>query len=152
NVTSSDSSSRPPHPHETAGTDSYRSIGSPGAPRLRLRREGAGPRRPTSAGSSSRDTARRPSRFPTPSIDPDGSPALWHVPAAPGRMGAERWRLSMQHKGLQLGQGFRVVLGNEPPQAAQMPLGTGETEGGRENRHRGADQWLYVVSGTGQAV
>src|SRR5207253_2255099 len=28
----------------------------------------------------------------------------------------------------------------------------GETEGGPDNRHRGADQWLYVLSGTGVAV
>jgi mannose-6-phosphate isomerase-like protein (cupin superfamily) len=33
-----------------------------------------------------------------------------------------------------------------------MTLGPGEVEGGPDNRHRGADQWLYVVSGTGQAV
>src|SRR5207245_1257788 len=25
----------------------------------------------------------------------------------------------------------------------------GETEGGPDSRHRGADQWLFVVSGTG---
>jgi mannose-6-phosphate isomerase-like protein (cupin superfamily) len=33
-----------------------------------------------------------------------------------------------------------------------MTLGPGESEGGPHNRHRGADQWLYVVSGTGVAV
>lgn len=58
----------------------------------------------------------------------------------------------MQHKHLQLGRGFRVVLGNEHAQAAQMTLGPGESEGGPDNRHRGADQWLYVVSGAGEAV
>ena len=58
----------------------------------------------------------------------------------------------MQHKHLQFGRGFRVVLGNEHSQAAQMTLGPGETEGGPDNRHRGADQWLYVVGGTGEAV
>ena len=58
----------------------------------------------------------------------------------------------MQHKHLQFGHGFRVVLGNEHSQAAQMTLGPGETEGGPDNHHRGADQWLYVVSGTGVAV
>jgi mannose-6-phosphate isomerase-like protein (cupin superfamily) len=58
----------------------------------------------------------------------------------------------MQHKHLQFGQGFRVVLGDEHSQAAQMTLGPGDTEGGPDNRHRGADQWLYVVSGVGQAV
>jgi mannose-6-phosphate isomerase-like protein (cupin superfamily) len=58
----------------------------------------------------------------------------------------------MQHKHLPFGHGFRVVLGDEHSQAAQMTLGPGETEGGPDNRHRGADQWLYVVSGTGMAV
>ena len=58
----------------------------------------------------------------------------------------------MRHKRLQFGTGFRVVLGNKHSQAAQMTLGPGDTEGGPDNRHRGADQWLYVVSGTGEAV
>lgn len=58
----------------------------------------------------------------------------------------------MQHKHLQFGHGFRVVLGDDHSQAAQMTLAPGEAEGGPDNRHRGADQWLYVVSGTGLAV
>jgi mannose-6-phosphate isomerase-like protein (cupin superfamily) len=58
----------------------------------------------------------------------------------------------MQHKHLQFGTGFKVVLGDPHSQAAQMTLGPGETEGGPDNRHRGADQWLFVVSGTGAAV
>lgn len=58
----------------------------------------------------------------------------------------------MQHKHLQFGTGFKVVLGDEHSQAAQMTLAPGETEGGPDNRHRGADQWLFVVSGMGEAV
>ncbi|MBV8607871.1 MAG: cupin domain-containing protein [Singulisphaera sp.] len=58
----------------------------------------------------------------------------------------------MQHKHLQFGQGFRVMLGDERSQAAQMTLAPGDTEGGPDNRHRGADQWLYVVSGEGLAL
>jgi mannose-6-phosphate isomerase-like protein (cupin superfamily) len=58
----------------------------------------------------------------------------------------------MPHKHLRFGHGFRVVLGDEHSQAAQMTLGPGETEGGPDNRHKGADQWLYVVGGTGEAV
>jgi mannose-6-phosphate isomerase-like protein (cupin superfamily) len=58
----------------------------------------------------------------------------------------------MQHKHLQFGSGFRVVLGDAHSQAAQMTLAPGETEGGPDNRHKGADQWLFVVSGTGTAV
>lgn len=58
----------------------------------------------------------------------------------------------MQHKHLQFGQGFRVVMADEHSQAAQMTLAPGEAEGGPDNRHRGTDQWLFVVSGTGVAV
>lgn len=32
-----------------------------------------------------------------------------------------------------------------------MVLRPGESEGGADNRHRGADQWLYVLAGTGEA-
>jgi mannose-6-phosphate isomerase-like protein (cupin superfamily) len=33
-----------------------------------------------------------------------------------------------------------------------MVLAPGDAEGGSDNRHRGADQWLYVLSGTGEAI
>jgi mannose-6-phosphate isomerase-like protein (cupin superfamily) len=58
----------------------------------------------------------------------------------------------MQHQHLRFGHGFRIALGDEYSQAAQMTLGPGETEGGPANRHRGADQWLFVVNGDGVAV
>src|SRR3954466_1254752 len=58
----------------------------------------------------------------------------------------------MQHKHLQFGTRFKAVLSDPRSQAAQMTLGPGETEGGPDNRHRGADQWLYVVSGRGLAL
>jgi mannose-6-phosphate isomerase-like protein (cupin superfamily) len=58
----------------------------------------------------------------------------------------------MKRKHLRFGHGFAVVLGNDHSQAAQMTLAPGETEGDSANRHRGADQWLYVVSGEGEAV
>lgn len=58
----------------------------------------------------------------------------------------------MQHTHLQFGKGFRVLLGDSHSQAAQMTLAPGDTEGGPDNRHKGADQWLYVVSGSGVAV
>jgi mannose-6-phosphate isomerase-like protein (cupin superfamily) len=57
----------------------------------------------------------------------------------------------MRHKTLRFGKGFNVVLGNRRSQAAQMVLEPGDAEGNRENRHDGADQWLFVVSGTGVA-
>jgi len=58
----------------------------------------------------------------------------------------------MQRKSLRLGQGFRVAFGNRRAQAAEMSIPPGDSEGGSGNRHRGADQWLFVVSGTGTAT
>jgi mannose-6-phosphate isomerase-like protein (cupin superfamily) len=58
----------------------------------------------------------------------------------------------MQHAHLQFGEGFRVVVNDRRSQAAQMTIRPGQSEGGRENFHRGADQWLFVVGGTGQAI
>lgn len=58
----------------------------------------------------------------------------------------------MERKHLRFGKGFRVAMSNARAQAAEMVIPPGEAEGDPENRHRGADQWLYVVSGTGSAV
>jgi len=33
-----------------------------------------------------------------------------------------------------------------------MVIPPGDCEGGPDNRHRGADQWLFVVSGRGVAI
>jgi len=55
-------------------------------------------------------------------------------------------------KKLRFGNGFRVIFGNQRAQVAQMVIAPGDAEGGARNRHRGADQWLYVVSGTGRAL
>jgi mannose-6-phosphate isomerase-like protein (cupin superfamily) len=53
---------------------------------------------------------------------------------------------------LRFGAGFKVVFGNRRAQAATMTIGPGDCEGGRDNRHRGADQWLFVESGSGVAI
>ena len=58
----------------------------------------------------------------------------------------------MKRKTLRFGKGFNVVLGNARSQAAQMVIEPGASEGDRNNRHAGADQWLYVVSGRGVAT
>lgn len=58
----------------------------------------------------------------------------------------------MQHKVLRFGKGFRVVFAQRKVQAAEMVIAPGGKEGGPDNRHRGADQWLFVVSGTGLAI
>jgi len=47
---------------------------------------------------------------------------------------------------------FRIVAGTPRSQAATMILRPGQSTGGEDNAHPGADQWLYVVSGTGRAV
>jgi mannose-6-phosphate isomerase-like protein (cupin superfamily) len=57
----------------------------------------------------------------------------------------------MKRKQLRFGQGFRVALGNLRSQAAEMVIEPGDAEGGPTNRHRGADQWLFVVAGKGVA-
>jgi mannose-6-phosphate isomerase-like protein (cupin superfamily) len=58
----------------------------------------------------------------------------------------------MLKKKLRFGEGFRVVRGNRASQAAEMVLAPGDAEGGADNRHRGADQWLFVLSGAGEAI
>jgi mannose-6-phosphate isomerase-like protein (cupin superfamily) len=58
----------------------------------------------------------------------------------------------MKRKHLQFGEGFRIAVGNRRSQAAEMVLAPGDREGGPDNRHRGSDQWLYVLSGSGAAT
>ena len=58
----------------------------------------------------------------------------------------------MKRKTLQFGRGFKVVLGNRRVQAAQMVIEPGKSEGGPDNRHRGTDQWLFVIAGHGVAI
>jgi mannose-6-phosphate isomerase-like protein (cupin superfamily) len=54
----------------------------------------------------------------------------------------------MPIKHLRFGKDFKVALSNARAQAATMVIAPGDCEGGPDNRHRGADQWLYVVSGS----
>jgi mannose-6-phosphate isomerase-like protein (cupin superfamily) len=49
-------------------------------------------------------------------------------------------------------KGFRVHRGNARSQCAEMVIAPGEAEGDAGNRHRGADQWLFVVEGSGSAL
>ena len=58
----------------------------------------------------------------------------------------------MKHKHAQFGKGFRILIGNKRSQAAQMTLPPGQSEGGPDNQHVGADQWLLVVAGKGEAT
>jgi mannose-6-phosphate isomerase-like protein (cupin superfamily) len=58
----------------------------------------------------------------------------------------------MKRTHVRFGEGFRVATGNRRSQAATMTLAPGDSEGGPDNRHRAADQWLFVESGTGLAI
>ncbi len=58
----------------------------------------------------------------------------------------------MKHEQLKFTKGFRVSVGNRSSQGAVMVLAPGGKEGGSDNRHRGADQWMMVTEGTGVAT
>ena len=58
----------------------------------------------------------------------------------------------MRSKTLKFGKGFRVAFDVRKAQAAEMVIAPGGSEGGPGNRHRGADQWLFVLSGSGVAI
>ena len=47
---------------------------------------------------------------------------------------------------------FSVVAGNPRSQAAEMVIAPDEHEGGPDNCHPQSDQWMFVVSGSGEAV
>jgi len=58
----------------------------------------------------------------------------------------------MKRKALRMRKGFRVVITSRRGQVAEMVLAPGDSEGDSSNRHKGADQWLYVLSGIGRAT
>jgi len=58
----------------------------------------------------------------------------------------------MKLRRLRFKKGFRVLRGNRRSQAAEMVIPPGDAEGDPKNRHRGADQWLFVLSGRGSAL
>jgi mannose-6-phosphate isomerase-like protein (cupin superfamily) len=58
----------------------------------------------------------------------------------------------MRLKRLRLRVGFRVHPGNTRSQCAEMVIAPGDAEGDPRNRHRGADQWLFVIEGSGTAL
>ena len=58
----------------------------------------------------------------------------------------------MKRTYLRFGEGFRIAITRDRAQAAEMVIPPGGKEGGPDNRHRGADQWLFVVAGKGTAI
>lgn len=57
----------------------------------------------------------------------------------------------MRRQHLRFGKGFHVALGNARAQVATMSIAPGDAAGDPMNRHRFADQWLFVLAGTGSA-
>ena len=57
----------------------------------------------------------------------------------------------MKHEQLVQRPGFHVGITTRRAQVAMMTLAPRGQEGGPDNRHRGADQWLYVIEGSGRA-
>lgn len=58
----------------------------------------------------------------------------------------------MKSEQLTFRPGFRLSVANDRSQAAVMVLAVGGREGGTGNRHKGADQWLYIAEGIGVAL
>lgn len=58
----------------------------------------------------------------------------------------------MRSKTCKLTEGFRIAFAHAGVQVAEMVVAPGDREGGPDNRHHGADQWLFVISGTGVAI
>lgn len=58
----------------------------------------------------------------------------------------------MKCRHLRMGIGFLPLFEANGVQAAQMVIRPGGREGGPDNRHRGADQWLFVAAGQGVAI
>jgi mannose-6-phosphate isomerase-like protein (cupin superfamily) len=46
---------------------------------------------------------------------------------------------------------FRVLTSSDSAQAAMMVLKPGQATGEKQNEHPRAEQWLYVISGSGRA-
>jgi mannose-6-phosphate isomerase-like protein (cupin superfamily) len=58
----------------------------------------------------------------------------------------------MKPKKVPFRKGFSVIAQNKRSQAACMVIAPGKKQGGPDNNHRGADQWLFVLSGKGSVT
>jgi mannose-6-phosphate isomerase-like protein (cupin superfamily) len=58
----------------------------------------------------------------------------------------------MRRDSLRFGRGFRISIGNGRAQATPMVIPPCGPEGGADNHQPGADRWLFVVPGLGQAI
>ncbi len=57
----------------------------------------------------------------------------------------------MHHFMIEPEKGFRVISKTRKSECATMVIMPGDSEGGPDNKH-GADQWLFVLSGSGEAT
>lgn len=57
----------------------------------------------------------------------------------------------MKHMQVNPSSGFHVLASTSQSEAATMSIEKNGSEGGPNNKHD-ADQWLYVISGVGQAI
>jgi mannose-6-phosphate isomerase-like protein (cupin superfamily) len=58
----------------------------------------------------------------------------------------------MRSKHLRFTKGFRIAFANARGEAAELVIPPGDHEGGPDNAHRGADQWMLVLDGSGVAI
>lgn len=58
----------------------------------------------------------------------------------------------MKQTDLEFNVAFKVFLSTTHAQVATMALAPGETVGGSDNLHQSSAQWLFVVSGRGEAT
>ena len=58
----------------------------------------------------------------------------------------------MKSKHLRFTEGFRIAFANTRGEAAELVISRGDHEGGPDNAHRGADQWMLVLDGVGTAI
>jgi len=58
----------------------------------------------------------------------------------------------MRCKQLSFTEVFRIAFANPRGQGAELVIPPGDSEGGPDNAHRGADQWMLVLDGTGTAI
>lgn len=60
--------------------------------------------------------------------------------------------MRMRSKQLHFTKGFRVAFANLRGEAAELVIARNDAEGGPENAHHGADEWMLILEGTGVAI
>jgi mannose-6-phosphate isomerase-like protein (cupin superfamily) len=58
----------------------------------------------------------------------------------------------VRSKSLRFTKGFRIAFASRRGQAAELVIPPGDHEGGPDNAHHGADQWMLILDGVGAAI